>query len=49
MDTKIRRIDPTADRHSLSQLEMLVPCPINTMAFVAIKMGRRQGARRAHI
>jgi hypothetical protein len=22
-----------------------VPCPINSMAFVAIKMGRRQGAR----
>jgi hypothetical protein len=27
----------------------LVSCPINNMAFVAIKMGRRQGARRAHI
>ena len=24
-------------------------CPINNVAFVAIKMGRRQGARRAHI
>ena len=39
MDTKIRRIDPTADRHRLSQLEMLVPCPINTMAFV-VRYGR---------
>jgi putative transposase len=29
--------------------EYLVSCPINNMAFVAIKMGRRQGARRAHI
>jgi hypothetical protein len=27
----------------------LVSCPINNVAFVAIKMGRRQGARRAHI
>jgi hypothetical protein len=27
----------------------LVCCPINNVAFVAIKMGRRQGARRAHI
>jgi hypothetical protein len=27
----------------------LVPCPINNMAFVAIKMGRRQDVRRAHI
>jgi acyl-CoA thioesterase FadM len=27
----------------------IVSCPINNVAFVAIKMGRRQGARRAHI
>ena len=30
-------------------LRGLVSCPISNMAFVAIKMGRRQGARRAHI
>jgi hypothetical protein len=28
--------------------EDLVFCPQNSMPFVAIKMGRRQGARRAH-
>jgi hypothetical protein len=27
----------------------LVSCPVNNIAFVAMKMGRRQGARRAHI
>ena len=30
-------------------MRILVSCPINNVAFVAIKMGRRQGARRAHI
>jgi hypothetical protein len=34
----------------LSELNtLLVSCPINNIAFVAIKMGRRQGVRRAHI
>jgi hypothetical protein len=32
-----------------SSATVLVSCPRNTRYFVAIKMGRRQGARREHI
>ena len=39
----------TADQIQASDSTNLVSCPINNVAFVAIKMGRWQGARRAHI
>ena len=34
---------------TLALVHVLVYCRQNNMPFVAIKMGRRQGARRAHI
>ena len=51
---RVQRVDGSLVREGQAigeghRSNMLVSCPRNSRCFVAIKMGRRQGARREHI